>query len=149
MAFDSDEYGRSRAEQESTRYGWLGNHQRSSETVSSLMLMGVRLYNPDTGRFLSVDPVYGGNENAYEYCGGDPVACIDTTGKLGVRWWKAWWSPKYFIRLDLNRSETRWIAFGTGSAAGSSAGPRTSSESRRSRSTRSPPCAGTSGTSPW
>ncbi|MEV7990571.1 DNRLRE domain-containing protein [Streptomyces sp. NPDC086077] len=118
VAFDSDEYGRSRAGQESTRYGWLGNHQRSSETVSSLMLMGVRLYNPDTGRFLSVDPVYGGNENAYEYCGGDPVACTDTTGKLRVRWWKPWWSPKYFIRLDLNRSETRWVAFGTGSAAG-------------------------------
>ncbi|MDQ0990755.1 RHS repeat-associated protein [Streptomyces sp. V3I7] len=117
VALDSDEYGKSRAGQQATRYGWLGNHQRSSETVSSLMLMGVRLYNPDTGRFLSVDPIYGGNENAYEYCGGDPIGCTDLTGKLRVRWWKPWWSSQYFIRLDLNRSETRWVAFGTGSAA--------------------------------
>ncbi len=117
VALDSEEYGKSRAGQQSTRYGWLGNHQRSSETVSSLMLMGVRLYNPNTGRFLSVDPVYGGNANAYEYCGGDPVGCTDISGKVRIRWWKPWWSPKYFLRLDLNKAETRWVAFGVGSAA--------------------------------
>lgn len=42
--------------------------------------MGVRLYNPAAGRFLSTDPVYGGNANAYDYCSGDAANCADTSG---------------------------------------------------------------------
>jgi len=43
--------------------------------------MGVRLYNPTTGRFLTVDPVYGGNANDYDYCNGDPINCTDLDGR--------------------------------------------------------------------
>jgi hypothetical protein len=51
--------------------------------------MGVRLYNPTTGRFLSVDPIPGGNANASEYCSGDPVSCTDLDGRWGFsRKWK-------------------------------------------------------------
>ncbi|SFY49458.1 hypothetical protein STEPF1_02696 [Streptomyces sp. F-1] len=42
--------------------------------------MGVRLYNPGTGRFLSTDPVPGGSANAYEYCNGDPINHFDLDG---------------------------------------------------------------------
>ncbi|MER6474773.1 RHS repeat-associated core domain-containing protein [Streptomyces filamentosus] len=35
--------------------------------------MGVRPYNPATGRFLSVAPVHGGNANAYDYVHADPL----------------------------------------------------------------------------
>ncbi|MCI3902228.1 DNRLRE domain-containing protein [Streptomyces spectabilis] len=84
VALDSDEYGNPRAGQAPTRYNWLGGKQRSAETLTGLTLMGVRLYNPATGRFLSVDPVYGGGNNAYEYVGGDPVNRFDLDGK----WWK-------------------------------------------------------------
>lgn len=83
VALDSDEYGNPRSGQAATRYNWLGAKQRSTETRSGLTLMGVRLYNPKTGRFLSTDPVYGGNANAYEYCTGDPVNCSDP---LAVTW---------------------------------------------------------------
>jgi hypothetical protein len=48
--------------------------------------MGVRLYNPATGRFLSVDPVPGGNANPYEYCWGDPVNCLDLDGRKSCNW---------------------------------------------------------------
>ncbi|CAM3387721.1 DNRLRE domain-containing protein [Kibdelosporangium persicum] len=78
---DSDEYGNTRVGLTSQRYGWLGGKQRSAETVTGSVLMGVRLYNPVTGRFLSVDPVYGGSANAYEYSAADPVNKVDLDGQ--------------------------------------------------------------------
>ncbi|MFJ7769380.1 DNRLRE domain-containing protein [Streptomyces sp. NPDC097107] len=83
VALDSDEYGNTRPGQAATRYNWLGAKQRSAETLTGLTLMGVRLYNPTTGRFLSVDPIYGGNANAYEYVNADPVNRFDLDGKWG------------------------------------------------------------------
>jgi RHS repeat-associated protein len=76
-----DEYGNPEADTTATRYGWLGGKQRSSETVTGATLMGVRLYDPTTGRFLSTDPVSGGNANAYEYCDADPVNAFDLDGR--------------------------------------------------------------------
>lgn len=76
-----------------TRYGWLGTHQRAADTPTGVILMGVRLYNATTGRFLSTDPVYGGSANAYEYCAADPVNCTDLDGKWRrPRWtkWRGW-----------------------------------------------------------
>ncbi|MEU1623131.1 DNRLRE domain-containing protein [Streptomyces sp. NPDC005722] len=81
-----DEYGNLEDATPATRYGWLGGKQRSSETVTGASLMGVRLYDPTIGRFLSVDPVFGGNANAYEYCHGDPLNRYDLNGKLS--WWR-------------------------------------------------------------
>ncbi|WP_307790501.1 DNRLRE domain-containing protein [Streptomyces actuosus] len=80
LAFD--EFGDPQGGTEATRYGWLGGKQRSSETVTGALLMGVRLYDPATGRFLSVDPVPGGSANAYDYCGGDPVNRYDLDGRF-------------------------------------------------------------------
>jgi hypothetical protein len=49
--------------------------------------MGARLYDPTTGRFLSIDPVAGGSANAYEYCNGDPINKYDLDGRS---WWHRW-----------------------------------------------------------
>nr|WP_234352098.1 MULTISPECIES: DNRLRE domain-containing protein [unclassified Streptomyces] len=97
VALDNDEYGQARVGQTEARYGWLGQNQRSAETVTGTILMGARLYNPGTGRFLSIDPVYGGNSNAYEYCSGDPVNCTDLDGRF-------------------SRSKTRYYSWGRISA---------------------------------
>ncbi|MDP3952313.1 RHS repeat-associated core domain-containing protein [Microbacterium sp.] len=58
----------------------LGGAQRSAEALGDVVLMGVRLYSPAVGRFLSVDPVDGGSASAYDYCGADPVNCTDLAG---------------------------------------------------------------------
>lgn len=70
------------------RYGWLGAAQRSADTPTGVILMGVRLYAPALGRFLQVDPVAGGSANAYDYCNADPVNCTDLAGtfSLSVSW---------------------------------------------------------------
>jgi RHS repeat-associated protein len=62
------------------RYGWLGGHQRDASSISGVVLMGVRGYLPNVGRFVSVDPVPGGSANAYDYCDQDPINCLDLGG---------------------------------------------------------------------
>ncbi|WP_145797188.1 DNRLRE domain-containing protein [Kitasatospora atroaurantiaca] len=81
VVLDFDEFGNARSSQPKARYGWLGAKQRSDDTPTGLTLMGARLYNPATGRFLSVDPVAGGSANAYEYVNQDPVNKLDLDGR--------------------------------------------------------------------
>jgi RHS repeat-associated protein len=79
--------------QNSTRYvpvavaftfGFEGKHGIGTDTdAGGIVLMGARLYNPDTGRFLQVDPVFGGSANAYDYVDQDPVNASDLAGTLG------------------------------------------------------------------
>jgi RHS repeat-associated protein len=68
-----------------TRYDYLGTEQRQRDTNSGFQLMGQRVFNPTTGRFLQTDPVLGGSANPYEYCFGDPVNCTDLGGTLSTR----------------------------------------------------------------
>ncbi|GAA3790345.1 hypothetical protein GCM10022226_06600 [Sphaerisporangium flaviroseum] len=81
--FEHTEYGAPRTGNitNPSRYGWLGTHQRSIDSLAGLVLMGVRLYNPLTGRFLQVDPVEGGGANGYAYPT-DPVNIYDLDGQL-------------------------------------------------------------------
>ncbi|MER5294797.1 DNRLRE domain-containing protein [Streptomyces pharetrae] len=81
-ALDYDEYGAPRTGQSAARYAWLGGKQRPSDTLTGLVLMGVRLYDPKTGRFLQSDPVPGGSANAYDYANADPCNSTDTTGLI-------------------------------------------------------------------
>lgn len=94
-----DEYGNSLDATAGSTYGWLGRYQRPADALGSVMQMGVRLYSPATGRFLSTDPVYGGNSDAYTYPG-DPVNDLDLTGRLRFSW------HYYGLRIRFNKHET-------------------------------------------
>jgi RHS repeat-associated protein len=105
----ADEYGtpRDTATTGTRRYGWLGAKQRAADTPGGLTLMGVRLYNPTTGRFLSVDPIPGGNANPYEYCSGDPVNCTDLDGRWGK--WKKWGKKAWGWSKRASMTGSRWL----------------------------------------
>ncbi|WP_282695749.1 DNRLRE domain-containing protein [Streptomyces sp. CC208A] len=112
LVLDSDEYGNPRTGQPATRYNWLGGKQRSTETLTGLTLMGVRLYNPVTGRFLSMDPVYGGNANAYDYVHADPLNRYDLDGRWG--WFKKKWNSvkaktRGFRQGMLKIATNKWV----------------------------------------
>ena len=83
---ETTEYGLPRDPAPTSRYGWLGSHRRDTgDALAQLTLMGARLYNPTTGRFLSVDPEPGGSANDYDYCNADPINCTDLDGR-----WPRW-----------------------------------------------------------
>ncbi|PZH11382.1 sugar-binding protein [Streptomyces sp. NTH33] len=103
---DYDEYGNPRVDQSNARYGWLGGKQRSTETVTGLTLMGVRLYSPTLGRFLSVDPVRWGSANAYDYACQDPINSVDLTGLYRI------YKSKPYIHVLVSPADQRAIAQG-------------------------------------
>jgi len=81
--FTSDEFGV--PEQSGLhQYGWLGAKNRRTTLASGVVQMGVRAYVPAMGRFTSVDPVYGGSANVYDYANQDPIVGLDLTGKAAV-----------------------------------------------------------------
>ncbi|MFJ9551432.1 DNRLRE domain-containing protein [Streptomyces erythrochromogenes] len=94
---NTDEYGN--GGRPSVRYGWHGGAHRSTETLNNITLMGVRLYNPTTGRFLSSDPVPGGSCNAYDYACADPVNNDDVTGCSTCRVPKHAWTGRSYTTV--------------------------------------------------
>ena len=57
--------------------------QRSAEATGGVTLTGVRLYHPDTGRFLQVDPVSGARCNDYDYASAPILSAVG--GALSAR----------------------------------------------------------------
>jgi RHS repeat-associated protein len=70
-----------------SRYDYVGSAERKRDTNSSLILMGARVYNSYSGRFLQTDPVLGGSANSYDYAGADPVNKQDLSGSIATPVW--------------------------------------------------------------
>ena len=76
----TDEFG-NEATTPTNRLGWIGTKERFS-SQDNVIRMGVRLYDPSTGRFLSQDSIEAGNANDYVYPQ-DPINGIDLDGRVG------------------------------------------------------------------
>ncbi len=78
----ADEYGNGTPP--ANRRGWLAAHDRfTTHPALRLYRMGVRLYDPTTGRFLEPDPIEGGSANNYDYVQADPLNAYDLDGTAG------------------------------------------------------------------
>ncbi|MFT9786797.1 RHS repeat-associated core domain-containing protein [Streptomyces rhizosphaericola] len=90
--------------------------------MTDLVLMDVRLYDPNTARFLQTDPVFGGNCNAYDCVCADPVNGTDLDGRCG-----AWGNPfkkcdKWRILMWSRSPGSYWKTIREGSTSAAKAG---------------------------
>ena len=77
-------------------YDWSGAwlYRNGLAESGGLVQVGVRWYDPYTGRFLQQDPWLGSvydplTLNAYGYCVNDPINAVDPTGELPFLAWVA------------------------------------------------------------
>jgi RHS repeat-associated protein len=84
---DYDSFGNPLNPQTNTNlinYSAYGQQERATNTTG-LILMGARVYNPETNQFTSIDPIPGGNENRYAYPN-DPINHADYSGLWDWLW---------------------------------------------------------------
>jgi RHS repeat-associated protein len=93
----------------SVAYGYLGADQRSSQALGGTQLMGVRIYNPTSGRCDQVDRVLGGNANPYDYVFQNPLTRFDLSGLKSGKNYDAfhwhWWG----VEWELSRSTAQFF----------------------------------------
>ncbi|QMU67796.1 RHS repeat domain-containing protein [Streptacidiphilus sp. P02-A3a] len=72
-----------------TTTSWLDNRgflNAPNDSSTGLTLVGAREYDPDTGRFLSLDPLFEATSlqqlNGYSYAGGNPITHSDPSGLM-------------------------------------------------------------------
>lgn len=65
----------------SVAQGTPGFTGQDADSASGLTFLRSRYYDPETGTLLTKDPIgVAGGLNAYQYCGSDPVNCVDPDG---------------------------------------------------------------------
>lgn len=82
----SDPFGNPRGAQPAAWAGTKGFVGGTKDTATNLTNLGVRQYQPSTGRFISTDPLLDGADpqswNGYAYADNNPVTNSDPDGKM-------------------------------------------------------------------
>ena len=66
--------------------GFGGQYGYRSDAEAGLQLLGLRYYDPTTGRFATRDPIgYKGGVNVYGYCVNNSIIRIDPLGEATIR----------------------------------------------------------------
>ena len=78
----------------------LGNRYlfqgREYDSATGLYYFRARWYNPETGRWLSKDPLgIEGGLNLYAFCDNNPVNFVDPSGLCKKKFSKEWWRERY------------------------------------------------------
>jgi RHS repeat-associated protein len=63
---------------------YTGRWDKQHDTLSNLIQMGVRAYDPSLGRFYAIDPIEGGSLNNYDYALQDPINGFDLDGRMAI-----------------------------------------------------------------
>ncbi|WP_038168451.1 RHS repeat-associated core domain-containing protein, partial [Verrucomicrobium sp. BvORR106] len=67
-------------------FGWRGRRLDATGYVH----LGARYYEPNSGRFLSPDPLgHGASMSLYDYANGDPVGFVDPSGRSALDIWSS------------------------------------------------------------
>lgn len=83
-AYSYTPYGRIANESETIPqpFKYVGQYGVQYEAAHAIYYMRARYYDPDTGRFISEDPIgfEGGQVNLYAYVSGNPISAVDPNG---------------------------------------------------------------------
>lgn len=86
---------------------WRGKWPEATDYI----WLGARYYDPESGRFLSSDPVWNGRDpNYYTFTGGDPINYFDADGRLAKQAFN--WAGDRFSQAYLNDGpdQSKWVA---------------------------------------
>jgi RHS repeat-associated protein len=79
---------------------WRGHYLDPTGFIS----MGARYYDPQSGRFISPDPLgHGASMSLYDYCNGDPVNALDPDGRC------AEWANNNNVGTRINGAASGWL----------------------------------------
>jgi RHS repeat-associated protein len=68
----------------STALGQAATWRGKWKDITGLYYLGARYYNPESGSFVSSDPMWnGGDPSYYSFAGGDPINGFDPDGRTG------------------------------------------------------------------